>query len=203
MQVITIETASELMERLRLSSSEWTPPSELNSDWIFRGHGDSSWPLIPTSRRINKRQFTKIFSYLDSTTTTPHAIQFVRSFFGGASFESCYQRLLALQIRYESILIKQFAVTMNDMGYPVPGGIVPRDHCMKPGWQWESAELRTLVALAQHHGMPTPILDWTHNPLKAAFFAAADDGVESTPDIAIWAWKPIAQETLGGDYKNL
>lgn len=53
--------------------------------------------------------------------------------------------------------------------------------------------------LAQHHGLPTRLLDWTGNILVAAYFAVvANDNPSTGADGEVWLIKPAALNRLDG-----
>jgi hypothetical protein len=64
-------------------------------------------------------------------------------------------------------------------------GIRLLDYRPKDDWEW--------LAIGQHHGLPTRLLDWSSNPLVAAYFAA--EGSPDT-DCAVYAMRaPMVVDT--------
>lgn len=56
----------------------------------------------------------------------------------------------------------------------------------KPFHNLQNQEYVELLCLAQHHGLPTRLLDWTTNPLVALFFATEKFSLDQ--DCAVWCY---------------
>jgi len=89
--------------------------AEARGHWVFRGHSDVNYKLIPSVGRSQHKSKSR----------------------------EKYERSLFEIFRRES---HGFLST------------VPTNE-----WEW--------LSLAQHHGLPTRLLDWTYNPLVALYFA--------------------------------
>lgn len=75
-------------------------------------------------------------------------------------------KLARLVLKGEIVNIEKFIIDEFERG------VVPLSE-FKPENDWE------VLALAQHHGLPTRLLDWTYNALVALWFAISDAPIEN------------------------
>jgi len=149
-QVSAFEEPEELLAALRGSNDAFW--NEIPNRWIFRGYADSDWELLPTALRKDSR-----LTHHPERAPGPYAT-------------------MEHQLDVESAQVLKFADIANRQGLAIPGGWnTARRLLSTPGSSGKTfppLELRDLFALAQHHGVPTRLLDWSRKPLDAVYFAA-------------------------------
>ena len=172
--------------------------------WVFRGQWNKNLKLLP-------KAFRKGWHTEFRAKPLGDILIRLRQEYLKNNQDTKNNYLLMSQIRTEHLLLKEFMDTANDLG--IECNYTPSIHDYEKTlrqalqqalrkskfeefekWPNDNSIL-SAMALAQHHGIPTRLLDFTYNPLFAAFFAAIEPFEKSLDkeswdtDLCVWAFE--------------
>lgn len=166
------ENAYDLWEALSPLKPIKPPPSE----FIFRGQAEANWELKPSVARENNPGLQRLRSQVVNVYDQIFLeMEILQSF-----VESC--DLLGLKLPNDSIDFRINILNPHNK----------RDEYAKYPSKWPNEALIELMALAQHHRVPTRLLDWSKRSFVAAYFACSDalsrkKEWKDNEKLAVWA----------------
>lgn len=158
----TFDKAEDFLDAL---SPRAKPFFDSVDPWVFRGHGDAMYKLLPSARRPPELVRLRLPDTKDLNVIA--------------------------QLMYEADLISRFYQLCDQQGLHIPEDChairatlgnyrlhwnprIPVPPLDQGFLTWPAPELLPIVAAAQNFGIPTCLLDWTRRSYVAAFFAADD-----------------------------
>ena len=167
----------------------------INCDGCFyRGQRDKNWPIVSSLTRA-------IFednSYLKKLISSLYSEEKAKKYF----YDDGNKEYLIDDFPPNKIIDKNMDLHFKARKKASYYGYVVFKNLMPP-FMSEVAEKEfvtksdfSLLALAQHYGLPTRLIDWTLSPLTALYFAV-EKSVSNDEEAAVYVYDP--QTTLTGD----